>query len=619
MHAAHTPTGDGQDWGHRLRLQAAHRAGVPAEEATRLLARLVVLEVAEYYKTSSGLSLADRRAVLALRGRLNGLDPVAAGAAQLEPGGEVGKALTSYWPWLIYTANPPVHAGSEPPRDRIPGDLAAAIGREPHRQEFALDSWRLFAVAIGIATGRLNSALSVLAGLLRRCRPTDAQAPSRRAFDIAVEIAKLTGLPDELIEAHVRECHDQLAILWDTMEWFEASRRRAGMAGYRSGTTGRPSNMLPYLTTSPDGQSYLVLSSAEYGMLSGDIGNKVLVRLVRVLRLGEQPERKAALRSAQTVYLDRMHGKRDSEGNPVPRSLGPDPSDSAGVQEPAPQDPLLPGQEVELEPGPTTRSPEKIARRAAAVRFAVAQEWLSTAVHQQMVAVGDQLRTKGPTAIFPTRAYGDQRAATLGPVHLRAAQNCLQYLACTAKLDSATGAVLPLAPGECKVEFARHMRTTGPEHWNGSPVGRRRTSDYVGAVAWAAWQAVKGIEATDAPEMTGASANLLLAALQDFAGIAALDGMVAMTRRFARPEEGPRAGWAATIAGGTEAIQLLAGWLANRSTPDSGMRTALAGQVGELGVAYRDAGSAAGMDEVVTNAGRLLRAAEELAACGGWS
>lgn len=610
MHVACEPAGGEQSWSRRLRLQAAYRAGVSSDEAALLLDQLTALEPSEYLKTSAGLRTAERQAVLALRGRLRGLDPAVASAVRLDSSGEVRQALRNYWPWLIYTASPPGEAGLDSARDRLPGDLAAAIGREPDRWGLVLETWHYFAGLIGIDAGERKPALNALGELLRRCRPADAQAPTKRSFDIAVEIARLTGLPEELIEAHLRQCHDQLEILWETIEWYEASRRRASMAGYQGATAAGHRNGLPRPGTTPEGRPYLVLASAEYAMLTADISSKVFVRLVSALRLGAEPAREAALRSTQTVYLDRMHGKRDSDGVWIPtklRGAAPDPEEVA-----SPEPPTTPGHPAA---GPST-PPPSAEDRAAAADFAVAQEWLSATVDRCMSRLGDHLLEHGPAAIFPTRAYGNTRSASLGQAHLRAAQNCLQYLACTARLEG-RAAVLAPSGGDPTAEFSRHMRATEPARWNGSPNGRKLTGDYVGAVAWAAWRGTTGMDAADAPEVAASIAGPLLAALQDFAALAALDGMVGMMRRFARPTESPRPGWMATITEGADAVAELTRWLAGRaSLHGHPTLRALAGQVRELGLAYRDAGRAAARDEVVADADHLIRLAETLAAMG---
>lgn len=522
--------------GQLLRLAAAVEAGVPSADAAFSLQELEPLERGEYLKKSDGLKADERQRLWALRAGLRALDTQQARQA-LSDTEELGGTLKEYWNWVINSAYPVVEPGSKRPANQIPGNLASAIARAPGRKEFVLDSWREFAGLLGIEH---EVVLDKLGRDLDSCRPSDVEAPTPRALDLGIGIAELTGLPRQLIAAHGDAWTREHRVLMATNYALHDRARRASMEEFSTGGRAEVSlNSAPRTAQLPDGGIRLVLAAPEMEVLNDEIAGQVLKRLVRTLRRGEMPSPNLSFAAAYNAFVTRRH---EEQRAPVTVC---DPADLALLAGPDGCDRVEPFEDAD-------------AKLEAAEQFVVAQDWLSGAIDASMRQLAAQLRAHGPEGVFPTVPYGKQRSATFGTAHLRAAQNCLQYLASAAYLHRTTLAARLPSETDLKAELARHMRSTAPAMWNTTEAARQATRGFLGAVASVAWLAAVRIEPGDAPAIATDAATALVHSLRSFTGLAALQGMAGMLRRYAPPKPDPQAAWCATVQAGSRWIEEVA-------------------------------------------------------------
>ncbi len=581
--------------GQLLRLAAAMEVGVPSLGAASSLRELVALERGEYLKKSEGLKADERQRLWTLRAGLRALDTQQAREA-LSDTEELGGTLKEYWHWVIDSAYPVVEPGSKRPANQIPGNLATAIVRDPGRREFVLDSWRQFA---GLLRVDDEAVLDRLGRHLDGCRPSDVEAPTPRTLDLGVDIAELTGLPQQLIVAHSDAWTREHQILMATNRVLHDRARRASMEEFSAGGRAEVSlNSAPRTAPLPDGRIRLVLAAPELEILNDEIAGRVLKRLVRTLRRGEMPGLNLSFAAAYSAFVTRQH----EEGREHVTVF--DPLDFAFIDGPDDSDATEPFEDSDVE-------------LDAAEQFVVAQDWLSGAIDASMRQLASQLRASGPEGVFPTASYGKQRSAGFGAAHLRAAQNCLQYLASAAYLNRVT--LAPRLPSETdpKAELARHMRSTAPAMWNTTGAARQATLGFIGAVASVAWLAAVRMEPGNAPSIATDAATALVQSLRSFTGLAALQGMAGMLRRYAPPKPNPQSAWCTTLQAGSRWIEELA--VAVGSYPGVASHPGLPSVVDglrELAGQYAAVATATGLPDAGRATARLHAAADRLSQRG---
>gem|GEM_PF-5163997 len=574
-----------------MRLSAGIASGRSPQRAAEILKQLTLLERREYFKRSSGLTAVERCRVWELRAELLGVDRDTA-AARFGPEGPVALLLAQYWEWVIEQAHPTVTAGSRRQRNVLAGDLAAAIGRDPERRAWAVAAWVQLAEAIGLPVERARDHLLELDAALGKCRATDALAPTPRSIAVAAETVLLSGLPVELVTLQLAEWERQREVLYATVEATELARLRSGINGFR-GARSAASNFVPRLDRAPDGRTILLLPDPVLGALTLDVYSKVIISMVGALRRGELSGPDQALRAARNVFQEWRHGKRNDSGDWIDRhEITP----SGGSRRPV---------------ATSVATAEPLSLPSAGEALLLSREWLGDAVDRALDVLQARLDRDGPEAVFPAGLYGAHRCAALGRVHLTTARNCLRHLIMASRLAPDTTAVELRADPDPRAQFAMHMRATRPDRWNTSDRGRRSVHDYLGSVTVVAWHAVRTVDPQQAPQSAGRTAERLLAELHRYTSIAALNGVTATMRRFARPAEPARSAWLTTIEAGSHLVDQLTLDLLVHPGGAGGqaLHPALA-TVGELGAAYQAVTSAGAFGtRLAAAAGRLIAAA----------
>lgn len=560
----------------QLRLDAAAAAGVPAVDAERMLNRIEELEPREYL-SATGLSWACRRKLLALRAGLRSLDPAEVELELSLSHSPTARTVQEYWSWLIGAASPP----SSTQRNRLPGNLAAAVGRMPERREFVLSSWLVIAELIGIDKPAVHAALAELDAVMRRCNHGDVEQPTDRALELAIVISILTGLPNELGQSHRSAWLEQAAVIWRSQEWFAAKNLQSSMSAYRrsggDAWSGRGKVWIAYAGHAPypewdDGMERIVLSRPEAMQLGGDIPRKVLIWLVESLRLGRYPGRGLAIRAATAVYIDRRHFRRDGDGEWIGRQR-----DELPHEVPEPE-----------EPDDETADD----RNAIASQVIVARGWLAGAIIDSIHRLTVRYEQAGAAAVFPTEFYREHRSSGLGVLELRASQNWLQHTLGRIEFDPTTLSPRLAAEGRARAAIALHMRATVPQQWNDSVKGRQLTVGFGAAVGWAGWLAITAVDPADAPDLVSEIAVSLVSALRQHAALATLDALTVAIPRFARPAGRCSLSWFTTVSAGASSVGELAGSLAGSprlatDQPPTGVASTCA-DLRQLGMAYRE-------------------------------
>lgn len=575
--------------GQLIRQGAAVARKVAPPVASQILRELQPLEAGEYLKKSTGLTIEQRTRLWALRASLRGVDAQGTRSA-LADLASAGGTLRGYWAWVIDNAYPAAEAGSAAATNQIPGNLASAIALAPERREYVLRSWVAFAQLLEID---YHPTIEQLAAVLDRCTLADVQAPTPRALDLGLRIATLSGLPPALVTAHADAWLAEHAILMATNEVHHERARRASFAEFRACNRTQVSlSYAPHTVVLPDGRMSLVLAAPEFELLNEDLAGQVLRRLLRGLRSGELPGNGLAFAAALSAF-------RTRRGRGASRDAAPleDPDRLRAIDG---RDGLsgAPGYDCEPELLDTV------------TQFMVAQDWLSTAIELKTRQLASKLAQQGPQEIFPTKVYGQKGSAGLDLIYLRAAENCLQYVVSGAHLDRVSR--LPRLPVEDqpRAEFARHMRSTAPGRWHGSPAARQAVGGYLAAVACAAWSVINQVQPADAPSIALDRAQELLIAARSFAGLAALDGLLSMLRRFAPPAGRQTAGWLNTVTAGAEAIWELSTAVSQLpGIASHPARPGVRGAMIEVGNHYAEQ---AASDIAVAAAARILDAADRL-------